>query len=300
MLCYKLAEFDYEQRRPLTCTLVTVGLANLIVRTVFVGQTLDFEASHGFVKSVAQISRRTSARRRVIDHIAQRVIPTSVVTQFCALSIHAGQTRSAVFVVFTLVGLIATGLGVRVAYFAAQARTLKRAGRVQTFCARVTRTLNAFVDILTAGGRTLVAVTASTDIGDIKTRRYNRSTTDDVRRNKIPALVADAYLTDVTVRVQCTSLSADPFHAHFSGQTVTRREAHLFTLIARTPFAFGTIHAAQAHDFAHVPHALLAQSTLGVIMAYGVGSHARLFRHGIWLKTFVAGTDDVVIDGVAF
>lgn len=163
-------KFDYKRRCPLTCTLVTAGLANLIVRTVFIGQTLDFEASHGFVKSVTQISQRTSARRRVIDHVTQRIISTSIVTQFCALSFHAGQIRSAVFVVFTLVGFIASGLSVRVAYFAAQTRTLKRTGRVQTFCARMTWILNTFVDILTAGGRTLIAVTASIDneIGGIK------------------------------------------------------------------------------------------------------------------------------------
>lgn len=98
----------------------------------------------------------------MVDHVAQRVISASVVAQFRALSAHARQIRTAVCVLFTFVRRVTTGFGIRISYFFVRTRTLKRTGSVQTFGTRMTRILNAFVDILAARRRALVTVSAST------------------------------------------------------------------------------------------------------------------------------------------
>jgi len=107
-------------------------------------------------------------------------------------------------------------------------------------------------------------------------------------------------LTDVAIRVRGTPLSANAFHAYFSGQAITRRVANLFALVTRAPLAFGAIHSTQAHDFAYVPVTLLAQSALGVVVAYTIRSQTRLLRHGIRFEPFVARAHDVMIDGGTF
>lgn len=107
-------------------------------------------------------------------------------------------------------------------------------------------------------------------------------------------------MTGFAVGVRRTALPADSLHANLTGQTVARGKADFLAFITRAPLALGAVHSAQADHFANVSAALLAQSTLSVVMAYIVRPHARLFRHGVRLKTLVARANHVVVDSRAF
>lgn len=81
--------------------------------------------------------------------MTQRVVSASILAQFRAFSFFTRQISSTVLVFFTFVWFITTRFGVRISDFSFQARTLERAGCVQTLGTRMTRILNTLVDVLT-------------------------------------------------------------------------------------------------------------------------------------------------------